>query len=74
MRRNLDLLVDPYLLQQLIAFNLDGNFDAVMGFVGCIIGLEETHHKSRSSAEEDIYSALDKEFIKLFRDNKKIFR
>lgn len=52
---------------------MDGNFDAVMGFVGCVIGLEETHHKSRTAVEEDVYDSLDKEFIRLFRDNKNIF-
>lgn len=73
-KRNLDLLIDPYLLQQLAAFNLEGNFDAVMGFVGCIIGLEEMHHKSRSAVEEEQYNSLDKQFIKLFKDNKYIFK
>jgi hypothetical protein len=43
--RNLDLIPDMGLLQELIAFNYDGNFDRVMAFMGCIVGLEETHNQ-----------------------------
>lgn len=73
-KRNLDLIPDPYLLQQLISFNLDGNFDAVMGFIGCIIGLEELHAKSRSKEEQEQYSSLDQEFVKVFSINKHLFK
>lgn len=43
--RNLDRIWDRALLQELIAFNMDGNFDRVMGLMGCIIGIEETYNK-----------------------------
>jgi hypothetical protein len=72
--RNLDLIPDKFLLQQLISFTLDGNFDAVMGFVGCIIGLEEIYISSKRKSENESYlSELDKEFNKLLSNNKYIF-
>lgn len=72
--RNLDLIPDKFLLQQLISFTLEGNFDAVMGFVGCIIGLEEMYISSKRKIENEIYlSDLDKEFNKLLANNKYIF-
>jgi hypothetical protein len=43
--RNLDRLTDKALIQELISFNLDGNFDSVMGFMGCIFGMEEHYNK-----------------------------
>jgi hypothetical protein len=73
-KRNLDLITDPYLLQQLISYNLDGNFDAVSGLIGCIIGQEELHAKSRSREEVEQYTLLDKEFINVFVDNKHLFK
>jgi hypothetical protein len=50
--RNLDLIPDMALLQELIAFNYEGNFDRVMAFLGCIIGLEETHNQYINKAKE----------------------
>jgi hypothetical protein len=43
--RNLDKLVDEKLILELISFNLDGNFDAVMSMAACVIALEESHNK-----------------------------
>lgn len=73
-RRNLDLIPDPFLLQQLAAFNLDGNFDGVMALVGCVIGLEETYNLSRSKAEEKVYTELDKQFLSTLVNNKRLFK
>ena len=70
-RRNLDVIPDKFLLQQLIAFNLKGNFDAVMGFVGCIIGLNEIHISSKRK-EENSSKALD-EFETFIVKNKYLF-
>lgn len=72
--RNLDLIPCPFLLQQLIHFNMEGNFDAVMGFMGCIIGLEEIHNKSRTPEQEELHSSLDQEFIKKIANNNRFFR
>ena len=49
--RNLDRIWDKALLQELIAFDLDGNFDRVMGLMGCIIGMNETHNQYQNSIE-----------------------
>lgn len=72
--RNLDLIPDRFLLQQLIAFNMEGNFDAVMGLVGAIIGLEEINNlNKRKEIVEETQSELEKEFDKLIVHNKRLF-
>jgi len=73
-KRNLDLIIDPFLIQQLIAFNLEGNFDAVMGLIGCVIGLEEIHNTSRNQFTEQAYSELDKQFMNTVVNNKRLFK
>jgi len=50
--RNLDRIPDPGLLQELISFHWDGNFDRIMGFAGCIIGLQETHNQYENALSE----------------------
>lgn len=71
--RNLDLIPDPFLLQQLIHFNMEGNFDAVMGFVGCVVGLEEIYNRQRTPEQQEQYSALDQEFLRSIVNNKRLF-
>lgn len=73
-KRNLDLLTCPYLLKQLAAFNMDGNFDSVMALVGCVIGLEELYNTSRTESQLTQYNDLDQQFLNLFTNNKKLFR
>lgn len=51
--RNLDRIYSKGLLQELIAFNLDGNFDRVMGFMGCVIGLEETYNQYEKEVRDE---------------------
>lgn len=65
--RNLDFISDKALLQELIAFNMDGNFDRVMGLAGCIIGMEETHNQYIEQFEEE--SRID-HAIHFFSTNK----
>lgn len=72
--RNLDLLPDTGLIQELISFNMDGNFDRVMGMVGCIIGLEETKNLSKRKIErQQAMSEVDVEFDRIFVNNRNIF-
>lgn len=51
---------------------MQGNFDAVMGLVGCIIGLEEMHNLSvrRDTAE---LSEVESQFDKFLINNKYLF-
>lgn len=73
--RNLDLIPDIGLLQELIAFNMDGNFDRVMSCVGIVIGLEELHNLStRRASVENAMSDLAKEFNKVFTNNSRLFK
>jgi len=69
--RNLDLLPDVGLLDELIFFNLEGNFDRVMGFAGCIVGLEETHNQY----EEELFAKTDTKnpITDFFNNNKTLF-
>lgn len=68
--RNLDLIPDPGLIQELIAFNYDGNFDRVMGFGGCIIGLEETYNRYK----EMQHSREKENSLDFLTNNRRLFR
>ena len=57
--RNIDFIPDQGLLQELMAFNMDGNFDRVMGFVGCIIGIEESYNKLKEESTKPKDDSLD---------------
>ena len=72
-KRNLDLIVDTFLLQQLISFTLTGNYDAVMGLIGCVIGLEEIHNTSRNQFQNEQYNEVDRQFLKSVVNNKRLF-
>lgn len=72
--RNLDLIPDRYLLQQLVTFSMEGNFDAVMGVVGCVIGLEEMHNiTKRKLLNEAAQTSLQQEWSRLIVNNKRLF-
>jgi hypothetical protein len=49
--RNIDLIKSRFLLKQIISYDSDGNFDAVLGYMGCIIGLEETFNQYYKEVE-----------------------
>lgn len=66
--RNLDLIPDMGLLQELKAFNYEGNFDRVMAFMGCIIGLEETHNRYVQEG-----SKKSSDTLSFLTDNKRLF-
>ena len=68
--RNLNLLKDRQLLQQLIHYDSDGNFDAVMSFMGCVIGINERFNQHRlQNQQESKKHALD-----FLANNTKLFK
>ena len=67
--RNLDRIYDRMLLKQLAGFNMKGNFDAVMGVIGCILAMEETYNKHDIASNEK--KTVNINFLK---NNKKIFK
>lgn len=74
--RNLDRIWDRYLLQQLIAFNLEGNFDAVMALMGCVVGINETYNqyeKSMYDPSNKTLEQLNKEIDKILVNNRRVF-
>lgn len=68
---NLDFINDKLILQQLLLFDLKGNFDAVMALVGCVIGLEELHNKKKTA---DVATATVSDFYNVITKNKKLFK
>lgn len=71
---NFSKIPSKILLQQMLQFNLEGNFDAVMGFVGCIIGLNERFNQYEDRVKEmGMENNTDFDFIinnsKLFNNN-----
>lgn len=71
--RNLDRIWDKALLKELIAFNLDGNFDRVMALMGCVFGLYEMFNQYKATLENasggDENSIIDLDFL---TDRKKL--
>ena len=67
--RNLNRIYDRRLLQELISYNLEGNFDAVHAFAGCILAIEDNFRK------KTIGMALKERETEMhfLRDNKKLF-
>jgi hypothetical protein len=58
--RNLNLINDRALLEELLAFNYDDNFDRVMGVIGCIIGLRErTEYLKKEDFQERVDNPLE---------------
>lgn len=73
-KRNLDLIPDKFLIQQTIAFTMKGNFDGVMGVLGCIIGLQEIYVASKKREEvNSSRSKLDEDITQLLKHNKRLF-
>lgn len=70
--RNVDLIEDPALLQELMVFDMKRNTDRVMALVGCVIGLEELHNRARFKNTE-VEDMLEKEFEKFIVNNKNLF-
>lgn len=65
--RNIDFIWDRALLQEMLTFSLDGNFDSVMAFMGCIIGLNETHNQY----EKEFFSVSKTDEVSEFLGNNK---
>lgn len=68
--RNLDLIPSRGLLEELIAWNPDDNFDRVSAFAGCIIALEDD--KTRA-----VYSSQQRNKVNplaFLADNNKVFK
>jgi hypothetical protein len=61
-KRNLDMLEDRAIIEELIVYNRDGNFDSVMALMGAIIQLNEHYNEdfleSQQYARSDISSFL----------------
>lgn len=57
----------------MIAFDLDGNYDRVMAFVGCILGINEMHNQYENeviNAGRMMTTSTDMSFL---ADNPKLF-
>lgn len=73
--RNIDKIPDRGLLQELLTFNMDGNFDRVMALAGAIIGLNEMGNVGRQSfvSETREENSLTKQFNDVIVNNKRLF-
>jgi len=73
-KRNVDYILDPGLLQELISFRMDGNFDRVMSLVGCIIGMEEIHNLMKRKQDNSVsMSQFSKDMDRLIINNPRLF-
>lgn len=68
--RNLDLIPSRRLLMELASFNMDENFDCVMGFAACIIGLRERENELKNELiEETKHNPMS-----FFNNNSRLFK
>ncbi len=63
--RNLNMIRDLRLLEEMIAFDFEGNFDSTLAFAECIIGLKERYNQfsnemMQEKKEDNILSFLNK--------------
>lgn len=63
--RNLNLIRDTRLLEEMIAFDFEGNFDSCLAFCECIIGMKEKYNQFKNDAiqntkQDDILTFLNK--------------
>jgi len=65
---NLNMIKSPRLMQELIQYNDKDNFDGVMGFLGCVIGIREKFNKFKQ--QEDVATQINKtnELLDFFRE------
>ncbi len=62
--RNLNMIRDTRLLEEMIAFDFEGNFDSVLAFAECIVALKEKYNQFqdtliKETKENDILSFLN---------------
>lgn len=56
----------------MVAFDIDhGNYDRVMGFMGCVFGLAEMFNKYKEDVEENV---LTDESLQFLTHNRRLFR
>ena len=67
---NLERIPCIFLIRQLINYDLEGNFDAVDGFRGCVVGL--MNDEIQAGAEHQKSAYVD-ELMSAYYDNPKIF-
>jgi len=68
-KMNLHFLKSPRLLAEMIQYNERDNFDAVMGFMGCIIGIREKFNKYKQREKEEEIINHHNSIINSFREN-----
>jgi hypothetical protein len=69
-KRNIERINCIFTLRQIAAFSLEeGNYDAVMSLVGCILGLRETE----SIAEQEAVKRSKANRLRFITDNPRLF-
>ena len=71
--RNIDRIWDKALLQELISFDLQGNYDRVMSLMGAIIGLNEIHNQYENTLKQVQYNTHTIDLSTII-GNKKLFQ
>jgi hypothetical protein len=70
-KKNIERIPCLYLLRQFMSYDLDGNFDAVDGFRGCIVALREYENLQIAEA---VIKSENKQTFRGLLSNPKIFK
>lgn len=63
-KRNLDLIYDELILDELVNYNRTGNFDSISALMGCMIQMEDKFNiHGDVMINDDYYSKVNKEMI-----------
>jgi hypothetical protein len=71
--RNLNMIRDQRLLEEMIAFDFEGNYDSVLAFAECIIALKEKYNQfkneiiNETKMNDDILSFLNKSITNKYK-------
>jgi len=72
-KKNFERIPCLFLIKQMIAYDLDGNFDAFDGFRGAILGLREHETKLAATTSKEKKN-LEKKLLQYYVTNERIFK
>jgi hypothetical protein len=72
--RNIDRIWDVATLDEIISFDLEGNYDRVMALIGYVVGLNETYNQYEKKIKDiSLHNNLSSSELDFIVNNKRLF-